>query len=315
MSERFGNGWAYPRPTAVAKPKRSHEAEVRHLHDIHEQHEALQVRSLATGHLSDLPAEQWLIRDVLPLGAVCLFSGAEGSGKSYLLLDLMIAAATGQDWLGQQLPNLAKSFAWFCEDPESTTLWRRDKLLASRGLVPLDLEDQVDYSSRYGNHSWLLDFDQHSERCKPTQLWHWLTAHGYLEGRQLLILDTRDDVMNGDPNRARVAVATMLFLTQWARDNNACVLLTTHPTKQATGAASGQYSGAKEWRTKARTHLHLERPMVWSKDEKRMIPEGPKGNRTLTVSKSNWGKDGTVIPIRWDYDQHCFVFDEYRPSY
>jgi hypothetical protein len=43
-----------------------------------------------------------------------------------------------------------------------------------------------------------------------------------------------------------------------------------------------------------------------------MIPEGAKGNRTLSVSKSNWGKDGTKIPICWDYDQHCFVFDEWR---
>jgi RecA-family ATPase len=288
--------------------------EVRYLHAIHEQNEALNVRSLASGHLKDLPAEQWLVPDVLPLGAVCLFSGAEGSGKSYLLLDLMIAAATGQAWVGQQLANPVRSFAWFCEDPEHTVLWRRDKLLSSRGLRPGDLENQIDYSSRYGLDSWLLDFDQRNERCKPTQLWRWLIAHGYLEGRQLVIFDTRDDMMNGDPYRPRVARATMLFLTEWARDNNACVLLTTHPPKPSGGSntPATQYGGSQQWRAKARTHLHLERPMVWSKDEKRMIPEGPKGNRLLTVSKSNWGKDGTAIPIRWDYDQHCFVFDEWR---
>jgi RecA-family ATPase len=307
MSERYGRYYSPGRP-------KQQPAEVRQLHDIHGQHEALQVRSLAVGQLSDLPREQWLIPDLLPLGAVCLFSGAEGSGKSYLLLDLMIAAATGQSWVGQTLPQQVKSFAWFCEDPESTILWRRDKLLASRGLNKLDLEDQVDYSSRYGLDSWLLDFDQRSERCEPTKLWRWLIAHDYLDGRQLVVFDTRDDMMNGDPYRPRVARATMLFLTQWAKDNNACVLLTTHPPKPGAGstAPATQYGGSQQWRAKARTHLHLERPMVWSKDERRMIPEGAKGNRTLSVSKSNWGKDGTKIPIRWDYDQHCFVFDEWR---
>lgn len=49
-----------------------------------------------------LPPIRWRIRDVLPTtGLACLF-GQSGTGKSFLLIDMMAAIATGEPWFGHK---------------------------------------------------------------------------------------------------------------------------------------------------------------------------------------------------------------------
>ena len=50
----------------------------------------------------NFPPLRWRIRDVLPTtGLACLF-GQSGTGKSFLLIDMMAAIATGEPWFGHK---------------------------------------------------------------------------------------------------------------------------------------------------------------------------------------------------------------------
>jgi len=50
--------------------------------------------------LMNAPPTQWLIRDVLPASGIGALYGPPGSGKSFLLLDMCAAVASGQQWFG-----------------------------------------------------------------------------------------------------------------------------------------------------------------------------------------------------------------------
>lgn len=55
----------------------------------------------AASELNSLPPMAWIIRGILPMYGLAAFYGASGSGKSFLLLNLMAAIANGEDWFGR----------------------------------------------------------------------------------------------------------------------------------------------------------------------------------------------------------------------
>lgn len=55
---------------------------------------------LTLDDVARLPPTEWLVKKVLPAKGVAAFFGASGSGKSFLILDLLAAVADGRDWFG-----------------------------------------------------------------------------------------------------------------------------------------------------------------------------------------------------------------------
>ncbi len=49
------------------------------------------------------PPPAWHIRDVLPQSELCMVYGESGSGKSFVVLDMMAAVASGREWRGLQV--------------------------------------------------------------------------------------------------------------------------------------------------------------------------------------------------------------------
>jgi hypothetical protein len=59
--------------------------------------------------LAALPPMRELIRGVLPATGLGAMFGPSGSGKSFLVLDLLGAVTTGRDWFGHAIPNPCKA--------------------------------------------------------------------------------------------------------------------------------------------------------------------------------------------------------------
>jgi len=53
--------------------------------------------------LTQLPPLEWLIKGLLPKGELGIIFGASGSGKTFLILDLLFAVARGVDWRGRKV--------------------------------------------------------------------------------------------------------------------------------------------------------------------------------------------------------------------
>jgi len=84
------------------------------LNDFHQAHDLATVLTLLEGakeqpqrfrlltpaDLAKRPPARWRVRGVLPLEGIAAIFGPSGSGKSFLVLDLLAAVASGADWFG-----------------------------------------------------------------------------------------------------------------------------------------------------------------------------------------------------------------------
>ena len=67
--------------------------------DSAKQH-AQRFQLLTPADLASRPPARWRVRGVLPLEGIAAIFGPSGSGKSFLVLDLLAAVASGADWFG-----------------------------------------------------------------------------------------------------------------------------------------------------------------------------------------------------------------------
>jgi AAA domain len=59
-------------------------------------------RLLTVEELEQLPPPRWLVRNHLVAESISVLFGPSGGGKTFVALDLALAVATGQDWLGTE---------------------------------------------------------------------------------------------------------------------------------------------------------------------------------------------------------------------
>jgi RecA-family ATPase len=75
----------------------------------------------------DIPPTDWLVENLLPQG-VSLLCAPSKTGKSWMMMQLAIAIATGQPFLG--FPTKKRKVMYYAfEDDESRLLDRMNKLL------------------------------------------------------------------------------------------------------------------------------------------------------------------------------------------
>ncbi|MDL2207531.1 helicase RepA family protein [Desulfovibrio sp. OttesenSCG-928-M16] len=65
-----------------------------------EKSEAPLFKILSCDDILNLPPLSWKVKGVVPDRGTVVFHGASGSGKSFIVIDLSIAAAIGQEWFG-----------------------------------------------------------------------------------------------------------------------------------------------------------------------------------------------------------------------
>jgi putative DNA primase/helicase len=63
----------------------------------------LRYKLLTDDDLSKLPPVQWRIKDVLPSHGTAVVFGPSGSGKSFLVLDMLQSLAFGHEWFGRRV--------------------------------------------------------------------------------------------------------------------------------------------------------------------------------------------------------------------
>lgn len=58
---------------------------------------------MTAGDLLRLPPVQWIVKGVLPLSGLAVLYGPSGSGKSFLVLDLLACVVDGREWFGRKV--------------------------------------------------------------------------------------------------------------------------------------------------------------------------------------------------------------------
>lgn len=60
-------------------------------------------RLMTAGDLLRLPPVQWIVKGVLPRDGLAVLYGPSGSGKSFLVLDLLACVVDGREWFGRKV--------------------------------------------------------------------------------------------------------------------------------------------------------------------------------------------------------------------
>jgi KaiC/GvpD/RAD55 family RecA-like ATPase len=255
----------------------------------------LDLRSLA----STVPqSPRFVIDGYLPEGQATLFAGHGGSGKSLLSLAAAICIAAGSTFFGLKCSRRRVIFVSY-EDSTVTLHWRLTKICDSVGIDLTSLSDWLyvfDASDR-GDPLWIEGHDGHS----PTAAFGWLREQVNATGAQVLVLDGTADAFAGNENARAQVRAFVQALRRLMPADGAALLLHHVDAASAHGISRKGYSGSTAWHNSCRARWLL-RPA--SEDD-----ESDSARVVIELCKSNHGKSGSVLPIRFSESAGCFVSD------
>ncbi|WP_370149833.1 AAA family ATPase [Bradyrhizobium japonicum] len=233
------------------------------------------------------PEQQcWLATGRVPSGDLTIMSGNGGSGKTEVATQLLVNVAAGRpDWLGCVIePGPALFLS--CEEPEHNIRDRVERICRHRCIDPYNLPDLhmvfPDLES-----TWLVHAGKDG-RLSRAPLLNWLEAWIVQHKPSLVVIDNVAAVFDGDAIARRQVRAFLAMLRKTARDHDTAIVLLDHPSVRGMADGSGT-ANSVDWRNSVRSMLHLSDP---EKDD----PDA----RTLTVTKSNYGRTGEKVTLRWE---------------
>ncbi len=219
-----------------------------------------------------------------------MLNGDGGLGKSLLTLQMMLAVATGKDWLGNDAWH-CKSLGVYCEDDPEELHRRLADILDAKHMAFGDLE-QMRLISRVGQASELLIRDKYGKPQGPSPFFSQILKTAKDFGAQLVILDGLHDLFDGNENSRPEARQFINLLRRIALEIDGAVVLCAHPSLSGMASGSGS-SGSTAWNNAVRSRLYLTRPKMEDGE-----PADPDV-RLLKSMKSNYGKTGDEIRLRW----------------
>lgn len=231
-----------------------------------------------------VPERHWFVEGWIPHRTVTNLSGAGGSGKTEIILQLIAASSLGMQWFGHHVAD--GPCLYFGAEDEADELHRRLGTIVHRAGRNLSDLEGVRLIPLAGSDAVLAEPDRRGT-LTATAIFGKLEAQARALRPKLIVIDPSADVFGGDEiNRAQVRKFVSM-LRGLAIDYDCAVLLLSHPSVAGLTSGSGT-SGSTAWNNSVRSRLYLE---VDAKD-----PDA----RVLKVVKANYGRVGESIAMRWD---------------
>lgn len=229
---------------------------------------------------------RWLAAGRIPANDLTLLTGNGGSGKTEIAIQLAIAVpADLGDWLGCTVENGPALFL-SCEEPEEEIRERVERICKHRGIDPYALKDLHLFFPEL-DATWLGSADRAGQVRKTPLL---IAVEGWIEQYRprLIVIDSVAAVFDGEAIARRQVRAFLAMLRQIARSNDVAIVLLDHPSVRGMSDGTGT-ANSVDWRNSVRSMLALSEP---EKDD----PDA----RTLELKKSNRGRPGEKVTLRWN---------------
>jgi hypothetical protein len=220
----------------------------------------------ATEALQPHPPRQEIIKGLLSIKQLGCFYGEAGSKKSYSLMTLALAVATGATWLDFETQQARVLFL----DEDAGEDGTRERVAEClRGML-IDDAPQFDYMSMAG-----LQLDQDADAAKLEAI--------IREGLySLVILDAFGDLMSGDENSKEDTAPIMRNLRRVADHTEAALLFIHHANK------TGGYRGSSHIKGKLDLMVGVTsengKPFINFKTDKVRY-----GQARTWAAQANWG--------------------------
>ena len=255
-------------------------------------------RFFSAAELADkiIPERVWLVPELVPMETVTLLSGDGGTGKSLLGLQLAVSAVTGRSWIGRSVKEGA-ALVLSAEDDEAELHRRLAAITAAEGLVLADLQ-RLTVRSLAGEDALLAH--EGPAGLNPSPLFHEVEVQIADERPGVVVLDTLADMFPANENDRAKVRQFVGILRGLAIRYQCAVLVLSHPSVAGMANGSG-ISGSTAWNGSVRSRLYLTRIMP---DGYEVDPDA----RVLSTKKSNYGRIGGEIAMRWQ--DGLFVVEE-----
>lgn len=136
-------------------------------------------------------AIDWLVEGLIQRGSNGLMIARPKAGKSFAILDLAIALASGQRWLDFYVPKRARVALVSREDYYGLTQWREKKIRQHRKLLPQELDGWLYINAKGLRPKFAIDDPEHVKN---------LVAHLKQQQAEFLILDVMRTLHSADEN-------------------------------------------------------------------------------------------------------------------
>lgn len=230
-------------------------------------------RLLTDDDLRKLPPLQWRIKDVLPSHGTAVVFGPSGSGKSFLVLDMLQSLAFGHDWFGRRVK--ACSVTYIALEGEAGLSRRVDAYRIRHGSTAPNMRYMVQPFR-------LLDADDINELVRAIQT----SGTG-----DVVVLDTLSRATPGSDENDSKAMGQIIAAAKLLQERiGGLVLLIHHTGKDASKGMRGHSS----------LHAALDCAIEVRRN---------RDHREWLVAKSKDGEDGAshsfaldVVPLGRDSD-------------
>jgi len=237
-----------------------------------------------------VPERDFHVPDMVPGKTVTMLGGDGGTGKSLLALQLAVATVVGGSWCHQ--PVKRGACIYVAAEDDLDELHRRLVAIANGFGVGLDRLGDLHIVPLAGADALLAVPDPKAGALRPTDLALRIEAKIAEVAPVLAIGDTLSDLFGGQENERAAARQFVGLLRGWAIRFDLAFLLLAHPSLTGISSGSG-LSGSTAWNNSVRSRLYLDRV----KDDDGF--EADPDVRVLRVLKSNYGRIGAEVRLRW----------------
>ncbi len=225
----------------------------------------------------------FLMERFLPRNEVIVATGDGGTNKSTFGLQLCACAAANRKMLGLDVMPCASLYLT-AEDDDRENHWRLAKIVKAVGADFTALAGRLHIASLRGRlNNELATFDADG-RLRPSPAYGMLRATIQATGAKLVVLDNVAHLYSGNENDRGQVTAFINLLYQLCQDLDVTIVLVAHRNK-----SGDSYSGSTAWLNAVRAQILFERSNADDSDE-----------RTMTLGKANYSKQGETLTFRWD---------------
>lgn len=220
---------------------------------------------------------EWIVPNMIPVYSSTLLTGAPGTGKSTLLLQLAMSSATGK-WLGHDVRTDMSVLYVGCEDAPDELHRRIHELGKAEEYRGIDWDKWVvRIWSRVGCRNALGIFKEGAGMLAGP-FYDGLDKElaKLPKGHRLLLLDGLGDVYQGSISKPEAAHSFVKeILASYTVKHGVSIVVLSHPPKhEGIGGSNSEYSGTTAWEGSFRARLYLKYLNDDRKDDWRLFRSG-----------------------------------------
>jgi hypothetical protein len=242
-----------------------------------ELHDLLPVVSGAALLEKNLPAPAFLVPNMFQRRKANLLMGEDGAGKSFLMLQLAVAVASGTKWLGMEVESGPAVF-YTAEEEDRDLDARLRAVCAHMGVSAAQLQD-LHLIPMGGALSSVLGEPGDDRKIRGTKLWRSLISRIEAIKPALVIIDPLNEVFDGDELKRVQARQFVGLMRPVAAEHDLAIIVTGHPSQMGVHTGSGT-SGSTGWSAVFRSRTYLKK----IKDKDDVTDTGDRELLTMKLS-------------------------------